>query len=322
LAVNGSLVHGLVRKEFEHKKATVEVNISNYHLFLDFVHMIQLSFRTSMEQPMAWIDEDGCSFFPEVYIDADEKHSHCHHEVQKDGFLSLSQPNGSQEIKLQIEIEVNGSSGSNLMDYCGESTPLVKRIKVGQDAEAEDSCDKVSDVRMNEHVGENQHLERNLDTDVETGGGHLDTDTAGEIFLNGMSSVGGVDVVDICSNSGPLLQGRWELFLKQVQITKSYRRNPNVRYAWLASTKEASSGIMAHGLRHFGLQQPKPVYGIGAHLTAENCADTRYNFILCLFKWHPLPHLWHICVCTHLFTYAMELNQGVCDIMTVLIKRF
>lgn len=270
-------VVGLVRNEFEHKKAAVEVNMSSYHLLLDFVHMVQFNFRTSIEQPMAWIDEDGCCFFPEVYIDIDEKHGHCHHEIQKDGFSSLSQPNGSQEIKLQIEIEVNGSTGSNLVDYCGESTPLVKRMKVGQNAEVEDSCDKVSDVRMNEDVGENQHFERTLGTDLEILSGHLNADAVRERFLGGMSSVGGVDVINICSNPGSLRQGRWELFLKQVQITKEYRRNPNVLYAWLASTKEASSGIMAHGLGHYGLQQLKSVYGIGVHLTAAHCADTSAN---------------------------------------------
>ena len=298
-------VVGLVRKEFEHKKAAVEVNISSYHLLLDFVHMVQFNFRTSIEQPMAWIDEDGCCFFPEVYIDIDEKHGHCHHEIQKDGFSSLSQPNGSQEIKLQIEIEVNGSTGSNLVDYCGESTPLVKRMKVGQNAEVEDSCDKVSDVRMNEDVGENQHFERNLGTDLEILSGHLDADAVREIFLNGMSSVGGVDVVDVCSNPGSLWQGRWELFLKQVQITKEYRRNPNVLYGWLASTKEASSGIMAHGLGHYGLQQLKSVYGIGVHLTAAHCADTRYNPILCLFKRHPYRHL-------GTYVYACAFSFRIC----------
>lgn len=268
----------MVRKEFEHKKAAVEVNISSYHLLLDFVHMVQFNFRTSMEQPMAWIDEDGCCFFPEVYIDVDEKHGHCHHEIVKDGLSSLSQPNGSQEIKLQIEIEVNGVGDSKLVDYCGESSPsrLVKRIKVGQNAEVEDSCDKVSDVRMNEDVGENQHCEKSLDFDVEKACGQLDSDAAREMFISGMSSVG-ANVLDICSNSGSLSQGRLELFLKQAEITKKYRGNPNVRYAWLSSTKEASSGIMTYGLGHFGLQQIKSAYGIGVHLAAANFADTSAN---------------------------------------------
>nr|AUS89376.1 WWE protein [Sesuvium portulacastrum] len=271
-----SEIVGVIRKEFEHKKAAVEVNINSHHIILDFVRMVQVNFRTSFEQPMAWIDEEGSCFFPENYADSEEPHGNCHYEIQKDELSSLSGPHGAQEIKLQIEIEVNGVGDSKLVEFCGESSPIVKRIKVGQNAEIEDSCDKVSDVRRNEDVGENQHGENK--SDAEKVGGDLVSDSVKEMFLNSMSSAGGANIVEICSNSGSMSQGRLELFMKQVEITKRYRGDPNVRYAWLASAKEASSGIMAYGLGHCGLQQFKSVYGIGVHLAAANCANTSANF--------------------------------------------
>lgn len=266
-------VVGVIRKEFEHKKAAVEVSLKGDHLIFDFVRMVQFNFKTSLEKPIAWIDERGCCFFPEIYADLHEQHGDCHHE-KKDELSSLSKLHGAQEIKLQIEIEVNGVTDSKSVDYCGESSPLVKRIKLGQNAEVEDSCDKVSDVRMSEDVGENQHLGNKFDAEVEKANVDLDSGAVKEMFLKGMSLVGGANVVDICSNSGSMWQGRLELFLKQVEITQKCRGNPNVRYAWLPSTKEASSQILTHGLGLFGLQQIKSAYGIGVHLAAASCADT------------------------------------------------
>lgn len=265
-------VVGLVKKDFEYKKAVVEVQFKSYHLLLDFVHMVQVNFKTSLEQPIAWIDEGGCCFFPEVYTDIEEHHGHFHPEIQKGG------PHENQEIKLNIEIEVNGVGDSK--EYCGESSPLVKRIKVGQNAEIEDCCDKVSDVRMNEDVGENQHPEKILDTEVDKAkiDFDLDCDAVKDMFIKGMDPSSGPMVVEICPNSGSMCQGRFELFLKQVEVTKKYRGNPNVCYAWLPSTKEASYGIMNYGLGHFGFQQIKSIYGTGVHLTAANCADVSANY--------------------------------------------
>lgn len=265
-------VVGLVKKDFEYKKAAIEVKFKTCHLVFDFVHMVQFNFKTSLEQPIAWIDEGGYCFFPEVFTDVDEQHRNLHPEIQKDGSRDV------QEIKLQIEIEVNGVADSKLVEYCGESSPLVKRLKVGQNAEIEDSCDKVSDVRRSEDVGENQHLEKNVDAEVEKAKSYLDSDSVKEMFLKGMDSVAGPEVVEILSNSGSTCQGRLEIFLKQVEITKKYRGDPNVCYAWLASSKEALSGIMTYGLGHFEFQQIKSIYGIGVHLTAANCADASANY--------------------------------------------
>ncbi|KAL2896590.1 Inactive poly [ADP-ribose] polymerase RCD1 [Bienertia sinuspersici] len=229
-------VVGLVKKDFEFKKAAVEVKFKSYHLLLDFVHMVQLNFKNSSEQPIAWIDEGGGCFFPELYNDVDEQYGHSHPEIQN----------------------VNGSGDTKLAEYCGESSPFVKRIKVGQNAEIEDSCDKVSDVRMNEDAGRKSSFSKKLDAGIEKAKLDLDRDIVKEMFLKSMDYA-----------SGPRL-------LKF--IPTQYRGDPNVCYAWLPSTKEVSSGIMTHGLGLFGFQQIKSIYGTGVHLTAANCADASANY--------------------------------------------
>ncbi|CAO2817876.1 unnamed protein product [Amaranthus hypochondriacus] len=265
-------VVALVKKGFEHKIATIEVKFKSYHLVIDFVHMVQFNFKSFLEQPIAWIDEGGCCFFPEIYTNCYERHRHFHSDILIDG------PQDTQDIKLQIEIQVNEIGDSKLVEYCGESSPFVKRIKIGHNAETEDSCDKVSNLRMNEDVGENQHLLKTFDAEVENVKSDLDPDAVKEMFLKGMDSTTGPMIVEIHPYTGSLCQAQLELFLKQVEITKKYRGNANISYAWLALTKDAVAAIMTYGLGHFGYQQIKSIYGTGVHLAAANCADASANF--------------------------------------------
>ncbi|KAK9741689.1 hypothetical protein RND81_03G121900 [Saponaria officinalis] len=264
----------VVRKEFELKKSVVEMKLNGHHLIFDFVRMVQFNFGTALELPMAWIDEDGGCFFPEIYTNFGEQNVCSHNEKQIEEFSSLTPQHGVQEIKLQIEIDVSGTSDTKAMEYCGESSHIVKRIKVDRRAEVEDSCDNMSDVRVKEDVEENQPLKLTMD-ELEK---KLDVETVRVMFTEGMKMDGSVNVIGLDSNSGSMWQDRLELFLKQVEITNKIRGNANVCYAWLASTKEASSGIMAHGLGHFGLQQIKSAYGTGVHLATANCAETSANY--------------------------------------------
>ncbi|CAL5441973.1 unnamed protein product [Camellia sinensis] len=64
---------------------------------------------------------------------------------------------------------------------------------------------------------------------------------------------------------------------KQIEITQRYRGDPNVRYAWLASTKDALPSIMTYGLAHCGLKT-KATYGFGVHLAAVKCALTSASY--------------------------------------------
>ncbi|KAI7987634.1 Inactive poly [ADP-ribose] polymerase RCD1 [Camellia lanceoleosa] len=64
---------------------------------------------------------------------------------------------------------------------------------------------------------------------------------------------------------------------KQIEITQRYRGDPNVWYAWLASTKDALPSIMTYGLAHCGLKT-KATYGFRVHLAAVKCALTSASY--------------------------------------------
>ncbi|KAL4196069.1 hypothetical protein AMTRI_Chr04g181500 [Amborella trichopoda] len=90
------------------------------------------------------------------------------------------------------------------------------------------------------------------------------------------------NIVGIYCNSptSSSVQARLQSFQKQIEITKSYRGNANVRQAWHGSFKLGVSGIMLHGFG-FG-QSGKPrngvAYGIGIYLSPEDCSYLSANY--------------------------------------------
>ncbi|XP_027362199.1 probable inactive poly [ADP-ribose] polymerase SRO1 isoform X3 [Abrus precatorius] len=271
----------LVKKDLEVKKAAVEIELNGYHLVLDFLHMYQVDLKTGLQQPIAWIDEAGCCFFPEVYASSDEEP--CNFFKQESGKISDSHE--SDGIKLHLEIEINGVDQSKLRECSGESNALLNGIQIDTkqnccpyDLDVEDSINKKDYGNIGEAIQPNQGID--LDAYTEPVYGRLNLDSVQKIFLKGMSSFGSTDsdIVEVYCCSGASSQARLELFQKQAEITKKFHGDANIRYAWLASSKGELSTMMEYGLGHCGLSASKCTYGNGVHLAAFTCPDTSARY--------------------------------------------
>ncbi|MED6212118.1 hypothetical protein PIB30_080217 [Stylosanthes scabra] len=257
----------IVKKDLQVKKESVEVELNGHHLVLDFLHMYHLDLKTGLQQPIAWIDEKGCCFFPESYASVSEPY-HCRRDVGKG--------HDSNEMKLHLKIEINGGDESKLRECSGETNALVQHIEVDAkkacsqyDVEVEDSINKRDCGNGGEATKKNKNTGFNAYSEFLYG--KLDVDAVQIMFLNGMNNFGSTDIVEISRCSIPLMQSRLELFQKQAEITKSCRGDANVRYAWLASSKGELSTIMKYGVGHTVLSASKCTYGIGVHLAAATC---------------------------------------------------
>ncbi|BFG20935.1 hypothetical protein CerSpe_072080 [Prunus speciosa] len=272
----------LVRKDLQVKKAAMNIKSQGEHYLLDFLHMFRLDLKTGLQQPIAWIDETGSCFFPEIYAEEDDEPSwNCLPEGVKDLEPWVEDYCGSHEIKLHLEIEINGVGQSGLNECSGESNGFVKKIQIDHipanncaGMEVENSCNRKHGLKVDEDVEGNEEMKKNLTRATDTENGKLDCDTVQNIFLKGVSTFDGVEVLDIYQCSSNLMQARLELFQKQVEITKAFRGDANVRYAWLASSKGDLSTIMMYGLGHCGLATNKSIYGTGVHLTAASFSNT------------------------------------------------
>ncbi|XP_028754656.1 inactive poly [ADP-ribose] polymerase RCD1 isoform X2 [Neltuma alba] len=262
-----------VRKDFEVKNAAVEIEFDDRQVVLDFLHMYEMDLKTGSQRPIAWLDEAGCCFFPEVYATSDD-------ELYESGKIydhyESNESYESNEINLHLEIEINGVGESNLRECSGESNALVKHIHIDAktasnqyDVDIEDSSNNPDNGTVGEATEKN--LELGLDNYSKSVNGKLDINTVQELFLKGMSSLGSTNIVEIYSCSSTLLPARLELFQKQVEITEKCRGNANVQYAWLACSKTELSTIMKYGFGH-------SVYGNGVHLAAANCPYSRASY--------------------------------------------
>ncbi|CAJ1931086.1 unnamed protein product [Sphenostylis stenocarpa] len=271
----------LVRKDLEIKKSVVEVELNGYHMVLNFFHMYKLDLKTGLQQPMAWIDEAGGCFFPEVYAAYDEEPYNLYKQYSGKSTESYD----SNEIKLQLEIEINGLDQWKLRECSEESNSLVKGIRIDTkqdccpyDVEVENSINKKDCEIVGESIQQNQDID--LDAYTESVYGKLDLDSVQKMFLNGMNNNGITNshIVGIDQCSGASMQSRWELFQKQAEITKNCRGDANIQYAWLASSKGELSTMMEYGLGHCRLSASKCTYGNGVNLAAVNCPGTSARY--------------------------------------------
>lgn len=107
-----------VRKDLVVTKATSEIVLKNRSYFLDFLHMFKVDMETGSQQPIAWIDEAGKCFFPEIFADEDEA------IIGENSEDVLAESCGSRDINLQLEIKINGVGDSTFREGSGESNAL------------------------------------------------------------------------------------------------------------------------------------------------------------------------------------------------------
>jgi hypothetical protein len=293
----------LVRRHFQLKNAAVEVELNGCHLLLDILYMIQFELKTGLQKRIAWIDEADRCFFPEFPSCVSEMHECCQSKLEDDPTVVLPEPNGTCEIKLQLEIGITGVNSSKLEECVEESNIHAKKTKLElkslrKDLEIRDNDHQMSDAKMREASGGNQQIAENTTTKSELMHGILDSDTVKNMFSVSMGSSINANILEVRRCSSNLMQNRFELFRKQVEITKKNRGNPNLQYGWLAATKDDLSSIMTYGLGHSG---PKIVSscGVGVHLTPLNHAHMRFAFFFFSFSLY-------ICC---LLEFTLEYNQ-------------
>ncbi|WOG90059.1 hypothetical protein DCAR_0209300 [Daucus carota subsp. sativus] len=263
-----------IKKDFQMKKAAMEVELYGKMFLIDFLRMMILDLETGSKQPIAWIDEDGSCFFPEIFADHDKinENEKVHGHVVPESF-------GTNDIKLQLEIDISGVGCSKLKESTGESNDLVKKIRVVKnlaiDAEADSSCVRGSNDKVCEAFGENQQEENN----VQPAPFHenIDFNAAREMLLKALSSLK-VDKIELACGSGILMQAQSELFRKQVEVTEKYRGDANVKYAWLPTSKGELSSVMTYGLGECEMLKMKSAYGSGILLLPVNCAQTSASY--------------------------------------------
>lgn len=275
----------LVKEDFLAKNTSIEVKFNGRHLMLDILHMIEVDLETGVQKPIAWIDDKGSCFFPESYSSY-ESHQCNKSETLKDLELAeLESSSMTPEIKLHVEIELNGISNNNFeecMDESDDHESNVKRVKVDHH-NLNDNCNQL-DANSDQPVERIQQSDEDVSPTIFK---TLEPETVRNMFIKGVNAAMKVDIIDVKKISGGLLETRLELFQKQVEITQKLRGNANVQYAWFASRTDVPCSTVIYGLGHEGPKLGR--YGYGVHFTAVDSAhnsaticDVDENGIRCM----------------------------------------
>ncbi|XP_071692590.1 inactive poly [ADP-ribose] polymerase RCD1-like [Rutidosis leptorrhynchoides] len=260
----------LVKEDFNAKKASIELKYNGRHLMLDMLHMTEVDLKTGAQKPIAWIDDKGSCFFPETHS------SYESHQRNKPEFAELDS-SMTTEIKLRVEIELNGLNTNNFEECMDESNvheSNVKRVKVDLDEGHKNILDYSINDNCNQLTAKaDQHFENMQQSDEDASPTYfksMDTEMVKNMFMKSFNLASKVDIIDVEKCSGSIMDARLELFQKQVEITQKLRGNANVKYAWFASLKGATCSTLVNGLGPDGPQLGR--YGYGVHLTAVDSA--------------------------------------------------
>ncbi|KAI5656357.1 hypothetical protein M9H77_25150 [Catharanthus roseus] len=271
-----------VREEFQAKKTAIEVQFDGERGVLDILYMVLVDLKTGLQKPISWIDEAGSCYFPEIFHMNIGVHDY-QAEVDGDETAPGIEVQGGNQVKLQLEININGLTSSNLEECVEESNVNFKRVKFAQESMEKETGlpnndkDNVDSERnLLNRFGDSKFAAEDASKELEAYK-FVDMDGVRNMFLMAMKPISNVSICEINKCSSNLMQIRLELFEKQVEITKKYRRNSNLRYAWLPCSKNAVSSILMYGLGH-SVPEPKTKYGIGVHLNAVHCANASASY--------------------------------------------
>uniref|UniRef100_A0A6V7QPJ4 Inactive poly [ADP-ribose] polymerase RCD1-like n=1 Tax=Ananas comosus var. bracteatus TaxID=296719 RepID=A0A6V7QPJ4_ANACO len=262
----------LIRRDFQSKKAITEAAYQDQQLLLDFVHMICIDLETGLKKPIAWIDENGKCFFPELYPEVYASDVHQHFKKGSHANIIYSEPN-------EISITATRISNSESHD---EVISNINKVK------SEDNFERNQKVYNEavEVVGENEPCSFFPSRVGIVGSGHEKVSgqfggrsvscAVQDMLLKGLGlfadakDIVGIYRTPLIDNLGQL---RFSIFQKQIEHTKNRRGNANVRYAWLASYKDAVEEMMSRGVLQIKKPTKGPLFGIGNHLAPANRSD-------------------------------------------------
>uniref|UniRef100_A0ACD5U3H5 Uncharacterized protein n=1 Tax=Avena sativa TaxID=4498 RepID=A0ACD5U3H5_AVESA len=272
----------LAQVDFKTKKTITEVGYQNQLFLLDFVHMTFIDSKSGLQRPIAWIDDNGRRYFPEVFIE--DQVLYRRKDLGNGNHVYVrAEPNGTREINDQFRAAESSAESSNF-ESSTEEVSSAKRVRSVTGIVR----NKVADV--GETVGENEPhtsvpagFSSQPQQDMLGGQSHAHgtSSVVQKMLLQGMGTViGSKDIVGICRT--PFMnnckEDRYDLFQKQVEFTKCLHGSANVRYAWLPCSKETVDEMMRNGI----LQVKKPVkcppYGAGTILAPANCSINCVNY--------------------------------------------
>lgn len=226
-------VFRVLRSGFVEGKPMVEASVDGCQYLFDFLRMLQIDFATGNQRSIAWIDDGGKCFFPQ--------------RVVAEEFGDLSEK--LEDMKIEIEIKVDGNSLKRKKELVEEQSDQVsssfpKRRAI---AKPDLSTCRWHNARFYKEEEKPYELVK-------------------KFFLLGVGRIDpGATVTSIChcTRNGPRERARFEIYLKQREITKAARGTAHEIYSWYGTSAQGVANILTHGFR----MPSSKSHGVGLYLS-------------------------------------------------------
>ncbi|KAK3148719.1 hypothetical protein QOZ80_3AG0207760 [Eleusine coracana subsp. coracana] len=259
----------LAQQDFQLKRTITTAVFQNKHILLDFVHMVCIDYAMTLNNPIAWIDDHGKSFFPDLSsgLYASQSSQHDKGEAVELAEMSTSVAESSSSASVGEVV----SHDKTVYDVAEEKLEANNKLD-----------EEISENKPYPSVLLNEHSSGTIqDTTVKQNGGrHVDS-AVKNLLLKGLGQAFSEnDIIGIYRTPllNQLVQVRSSLFQKEVEVTKSQRGNANVRYAWLPCSMHTMEVMMMRGALQIAKPQRAAMYGFGTHLAPANCSNSCANY--------------------------------------------
>ncbi|OEL32174.1 Inactive poly [ADP-ribose] polymerase RCD1 [Dichanthelium oligosanthes] len=257
-------VVNLAQCDFQLKRPVTTAVFQNKHILLDFIHMIYLDYEMTINNPLAWVDDNGKGFFPDLSAE-----------------LYTSKP--SQQKKGEAA-ERAGMSTSVAESSSSVSVGEVVSHGRRMNNIAEDNLKAHN--KLDEAIGENKsgpsvHLKEyssgtTRDATGKQNSGPCVDSAVQNLLLQGLGhpfkqkDIVGIYRTPLLDQNGQVRSG---LFQEEVEAAKSRRGNANVRYAWLPCSRGTMEEMMIRGALEIAKPQQGHTHGVGTCLAPANCSN-------------------------------------------------
>uniref|UniRef100_A0A804P5W8 Inactive poly [ADP-ribose] polymerase SRO1 n=1 Tax=Zea mays TaxID=4577 RepID=A0A804P5W8_MAIZE len=235
-------VVNLAQQDFQLKKPITTAVFQNKHILLDFIHMICIDYEMTIDKPLAWVDDNGKRFFPDLsaglYTSKPSQHENGEADECDGTPTSVAESSSSVSVG---EVVSHGPS-FHLNEY---SSGTIQ------------ATGKPNDCRRIDSAVRNLLLKG-----------------LGQPFSE--EDIIGIYRTPLLDQRG---QVRCGLFQKEIEETRSRRGNANVRYAWLPCSRYTMEQMAMRGALEIAKPHKGSICGVGTCLAPANCTNScaRYS---------------------------------------------
>ncbi|RLN38696.1 inactive poly [Panicum miliaceum] len=258
-------VVNLAQRDFQLKRPITTAVFQNKRILLDFIHMICLDYEMTTNNPLAWVDDHGKGFFPDLSAGLyTSKPSELEKgEAAEHAGMSTSVAESSSSVSVGGVV----SYGKRINNIAEENLKAHNKL-----AEAIGENKSGPSVHLNEYSSGTVQAatgKRNNGPRVDSAVRKLLLQGLGQPFKE--KDIIGIFRTPLLDHHGQVRSG---LFQEEVEVTKSCRGNANVRYAWLPCSRGSMKEMMMRGALEIAKPQQVLTLGLGTCLAPANCSNS------------------------------------------------